>query len=71
MENVKKPLGGALIVIGIICAFWGVNRMNSPVSQVAGLIGQSDSAGTAAVVVGGSGAIAGTILLFIGQGKKE
>ncbi|MEM7581074.1 MAG: DUF3185 family protein [Cyanobacteria bacterium P01_A01_bin.80] len=69
MKTVKKPLGGVLLVIGIISAFWGINKMNSPVSQVASIFGQNDTAGITATVLGSGAAIAGTALLFIGQEK--
>jgi Protein of unknown function (DUF3185) len=71
MEKVKKPLGGSLLALGIICAFWGINRMNSPVSQLASVFGQTDSSGISAIVIGSGTAIGGAVLLFSGPGKKD
>ena len=71
MEQVKKPLGGSLLAVGIICAFWGINLMSSPVSQIASVFGQTDSSGISAIVIGSGIAIGGAVFLFSGQGKKE
>lgn len=65
----KKPIGGILLVIGIICAFYGINRVNSPISQIATAFGQSDSTGIGIIVLGVIAALVGAALLFAPENK--
>jgi len=67
----KNPIGGILLVIGIICAFYGINRINSPISQLASAFGQSDSTGVGVIVIGLIAALVGAVLIFTPDSNKS
>jgi hypothetical protein len=60
----KKVLGGILILIGIISAFYGVSELNSVSSKLMRLVGQTNTGAYMAIAGGFVAGILGLVLMF-------
>jgi uncharacterized membrane protein YidH (DUF202 family) len=60
----KKVIGGVLILVGVICAFYGINDLNSVSSKLWSIVGQSNTGAYTAIVLGIVVGIVGCVLIF-------
>ena len=56
-------LGGVLLAIGAAVLFFGIMRLNSFQSQLAGMFDKTDTTAIGAIVVGAVAALAGVVVL--------
>lgn len=68
--NFRKPLGGVLVIIGIILLILAYVRLNSLESQLVRAFGGSDSQSTAMLVIGIPLIIAG-IWMFLSSNQPK
>ncbi len=62
-----RPVGGVVLFVGVMAAFYGINRLNSPASQFGQMLGQSDSVAQGSVVIGIVAALIGIVVLSFGN----
>lgn len=68
--NERKVIGGALILVGAVCAFYGINDLNSFSSKLWSIVGQSNTGAYTAIVLGIVVGIVGCVLIFPKQGAS-
>lgn len=61
--NNNKLIGGVLLAIGAAVVFFGIMRLNSFESQLAGFFDKTDYTAIGAIIVGGVAALGGIVAL--------
>lgn len=61
----KKPLGLALLVVGVILLVWGLNASDSVGSEISRFFSGTPTDETLWLLIGGAGALAGGLALLL------